>query len=58
MSVSHATRANAFVNPDVKLGRSFAAFARMLAGAPDQIRGSKLSFLRGLGSKPVPQPHL
>jgi pilus assembly protein CpaE len=57
MSVSQATRSIALVNPETKLGRSFTAFARTLAGAPDQIRGSKLSFLRGLGSKPVPQPH-
>jgi pilus assembly protein CpaE len=56
-SVSHATGASALVNPETKLGRSFAAFARTLAGAPDQTRGFKLSFLRGLGSKPVPQPH-
>jgi pilus assembly protein CpaE len=56
MSVSQATRASALVNLDTKLGRSFAAFARTLAGVPDQIRGPKLSFLQRLGSKPVPQP--
>ena len=57
MSVSHAMQASALVNPDAKLGRSFAAFARTVAGVPDQTRGFKLSFLKGLGSKPVPQPH-
>jgi pilus assembly protein CpaE len=57
LSVSRATRESALVNPETKLGRSFVAFARTLAGAPDQIRSSKLSFLRGLGSKPAPQPH-
>jgi pilus assembly protein CpaE len=57
-SVSNATRANAFVDPDTKLGRSFAAFARTLAGAPDQTRGFTLGFLKGLGAKRPPQPHI
>jgi Flp pilus assembly CpaE family ATPase len=57
-SVSNAARANAFVNPESKLGRSFAAFARMVAGEPDQTRSFSLAFLRGLGAKPAPQPHI
>ena len=57
-SVSKAARANSFVNLDTKLGRSFAAFARKLVGAPDLALAPKLGFLRGLGSKPAPQPQV
>ena len=57
-AVSNATRATALVNPESKLGRSFAAFARKLTGAPDQTRGFTLGFLKGLGAKPAPQPHI
>ncbi len=57
-SVSNAARAKAFVDLDTKLGRSFAAFARKLVGAPELTSGPKLGFLRGLGSKPAPQPQV
>jgi len=43
-SVSRAARAHAFVKPGVKLGESYAAFARMLAGEPVSS-GGPLSFL-------------
>ncbi len=46
-----------FVSQDSKLGQSFVAFARALTGAPDDA-GSKLGFLRSLGSRPVPQPSI
>jgi len=55
-AVSSATRSNAFVSPDTKLGKSFAAFARMLAGAPELPTGVKRSFWKGLAAKPEPQP--
>jgi pilus assembly protein CpaE len=57
-SVTRATRANAFVDPVTKLGRSFAAFARTLAGAPDQTRGFSLGFLKGLGAKRASLPNV
>jgi len=57
-SVSKAARANAFVNLDTKLGRSFAAFARKLIGAPDLTPASKPGFLRAFGSKPSSQPQV
>jgi pilus assembly protein CpaE len=57
-SVTKATRANAFVDPVTKLGRSFAAFARTLAGAPDQTRGFSLGFLKGLGAKRASLPNV
>jgi Flp pilus assembly CpaE family ATPase len=57
-SVSNAARAKAFVKLDTKLGRSFAAFARKLIGAPDLISAPKVGFLRGLGSKPASQPQV
>lgn len=57
-SVSSATRSNAFVSPDTKLGKSFAAFARMLAGAPELSTAVKRSFWKGLAAKPEPQPHI
>jgi hypothetical protein len=57
-SVSSAARVSAFVNPETKLGKSLTAFARTLAGAPDNGGGFKLSFLKGLGAKAAPQPHL
>jgi pilus assembly protein CpaE len=57
-SVSNATRASAFVDPATKLGRSFAAFARTLAGAPDQTRGFSLGFLKGLGAKRASLPNI
>jgi hypothetical protein len=46
------------VDPETKLGRSFAAFARTLAGAPDQTRGFTLGFLKGLGAKRASLPHI
>ena len=55
-AVSDAARANTLVTLESKLGRSFATFARTAAGAPEQPRSSKLSFLRGLAGKPAPQP--
>lgn len=58
VSVSNAARASAYVNAETKLGKSFTAFARTLAGAPDNASGFKLSFLKGLGAKTAPQPHL
>jgi pilus assembly protein CpaE len=57
-SVTRATRANGFVDPLTKLGRSFAAFARTLAGAPDQTRGFSLGFLKGLGAKRPSLPNV
>ena len=57
-AVSSATRSNAFVSPDTKLGKSFAAFARMLAGEPDLATAVKRSFWKGLGAKPGLQPHI
>jgi hypothetical protein len=40
------------VNPESKLGRSFATFANALAGAPD-AGGAKEAFLRALGAGPM-----
>lgn len=57
-TVSSATRSNTFVRPDTKLGKSFAAFARMLAGAPELATAVKRPFWKGLAAKPGPQPHL
>lgn len=54
-TVRDAARDNSFVNPESKLGRSFAAFARALAGAPAPA-GPKLALFKALGSKPMPQP--
>jgi Flp pilus assembly CpaE family ATPase len=53
-TVSLAARENTLVDPESKLGKSFADFARALTGAPET--SSKHSFLRVLGSKLAPQP--
>jgi pilus assembly protein CpaE len=55
MTVRNATRHNGFVNPESKLGKSFAAFARTMAGVPEP-GGVKLGFFRALGVKPLQQP--
>jgi pilus assembly protein CpaE len=56
-TVRNAAIGHTFVNPDSKLGMSFAAFARALSGAKDEP-GPKLGFLRSLGPKPIPQPSI
>lgn len=53
--VCAAARKHAFVDPSTNLGKSFAAFARKLSGAPETSYRPKLGFLRGLASKPLPQ---
>lgn len=57
-AVSNATRSSTFVSPDTKLGKSFAAFARGLTGAPELATAVKRPFWKGLAPKPVPQPHV
>jgi hypothetical protein len=55
--VCEAARRHTFVDPRSKLGKSYASFARMLAGAPDST-GAMLAFFKALGAKPEPQPQL
>jgi Flp pilus assembly CpaE family ATPase len=57
MKVSEAAKRHTFVDPGSKLGRSYAAFARKLAGTPE-TSGSVLAFLKTLGARPEPQPQL
>ncbi len=57
MKVYEAAQKHTYVDPGSKLGKSFASFARVLAGAPDS--GSSLhSFFKALGAKTAPQPQL
>jgi Flp pilus assembly CpaE family ATPase len=56
-AVRKAASGDTFVNPDGTLGKSFATFARALAGAPE-ASGAKLGFLRGFGARPIPQPSI
>ena len=56
-TVRDAASGHKFVNPYSKLGRSFAIFAKALAGAPGE-GGVKLGFLRALGVNPVSQPSI
>jgi Flp pilus assembly CpaE family ATPase len=51
-TVRDAATGHTFVNPESKLGRSFATFANALAGAPD-AGGAKEAFLRALGAGPM-----
>jgi MinD-like ATPase involved in chromosome partitioning or flagellar assembly len=55
-AVRKATNGHTFVNPDSTLGKSFATFARALAGAPDD--GGGKGFLRALGARSIPQPSI
>ncbi len=57
LKVCDAARRHTFVDPAAKLGRSYASFARLLAGTPD-AGSSMLSFFKALGAKPAPQPQL
>lgn len=48
------------VDRDSKLGKSFAAFAKKLAGAPEalSIGGGALAFLKGFGAKTPLAPRI
>jgi pilus assembly protein CpaE len=54
-TVSSAYGDRTVVNRSSKLGKSFTAFARKLAGEPEEV--GALSFLKGFGAKPPAQPH-
>jgi Flp pilus assembly CpaE family ATPase len=56
VAVSKAARAHQFVNSDTKLGKSFASFARKIAGVPDTSTRSPLAFLKSLGERSTTQP--
>jgi Flp pilus assembly CpaE family ATPase len=56
-TVRNAANDHTFVNPESKLGKSFATFARALACAPE-AGVPKLAFFRALGAKPMPQPSI
>jgi pilus assembly protein CpaE len=58
-TVSSSAKAHEFVNRDTKLGKSFAIFARMLSGVQGPpATATKLGFLKSLGAKSDPQPHI
>lgn len=56
-TVRNAARAHSFVNPESRLGESFATFAHALAGAPAPPV-PKPSFFKTLRSKPMPPPSI
>jgi pilus assembly protein CpaE len=56
-TVAAACGARGLVGLNTKLGKSYAAFGRQLAGTPKAARGfSPFSFLKGFGAKAAPQP--
>src|SRR5450432_877279 len=55
-TVRNAASGHTFVNQDSKLGQSFAAFARAIAGTPDAR--ARFGFLRALGARSIPQPSI
>lgn len=58
--VAAASGKHGMVDRDSKLGRSFAAFARKLAGEPEElsVAGGALAFLKGFGAKTALAPRI
>ena len=59
-TVSTASGKHGMVDRDTKLGRSFTAFAKKLAGVPEELAagGGALAFLKGLGAKTPIAPRI